>query len=98
MATSLAMSMKDKKEEKPASADTNLGALHLGALQMNPQHLGALQMNPNHYGALQVNPMHYGALQMNPHGTFARSFEGAHGAKSPAGYGALHLGALVQQG
>ena len=93
----LAMSMKDKKEEKPASGDTPLAGIHLGALQLN-----------NPYGALQLNP--YGALQLNPSG--AHMPHGARAAYSPAGlqtqqaglgaiqnpYGAVHLGALAEQG
>ena len=88
-----------KKEEAKVAED--LGALHLGALQMNPNHLGALQMNPAHLGALQMNPQHMGALQMgaihqNPHSAFDQTQASPHGARGPWGYGALHLGALAR--
>ena len=95
------MTEKDAKTDAAlAKTDAALGALHLGALQMNP------------YGAIQMNPS-YGALHMNPRG--AHSPQGARAAYSPAGlqtqqagygalqinpndYGALHLGALAQVG
>ena len=94
--------------EKDAKTDAALGALHLGALQMNPY--GALHINPDPQRGIQ-RP--YGALHMNPRG--AHSPQGARAAYSPAGlqtqqagygalqinpndYGALHLGALAQVG
>jgi len=89
----------EEKEKKEAAA---LGALHMGAIQMNPNHMGAIQMNPNHMGAIQMNPNHMGAIQMgaihtNPHSAFARTQAFPRGARPPWGYGAVHMGALARR-
>ena len=104
--------LSGKKDEAAAPAE-DLGALHLGALQMNPQHLGALQMNPQHMGALQMNPQHMGNLplstgfKMNPkhmgalhlgaHSSYDQTYNYPRAAFGPEGFGALHLGALSKQ-
>ena len=89
-----------KSFEKPkadAAVSTDKNGIHLSGLHMNPRHMGAVHLNPHCMSGIHMNPRHMGAIQMgalhtNPHSAFARSQEGAHAAKAPWGYGAIHLG------